>query len=143
MPPPRVPYGVPTLKVNRSQFEEPEHLYQKLVDWSNDLQGFLQRQASNFNQIAAAFSLLDPSVEAVNGYFTLPNGVIIQWTLGSANNPGVLNALPLAFPTNIFVAVPGPGSAVAVAVTLTDLGHVTLTTPAAGAVPCYILAVGN
>lgn len=136
-------YQVPTLKITREAMGDQERLYQALVDYSNDLQGFLQRLTSIFNQNFR----LNPSTLAGAGYITLPNGVMIQWMQGSANDPGVSNQLPTPFPNNIWAGWACIDGAAAptqeLAASLTDKQHITVITSAAGAVNCFILAIGN
>lgn len=134
------------------------------MDYSNDVQSFLQQLASSSNQnfrgnasgintLQIGATTLQTEIAALqtpasilsgNGYVTFPNGVVIQWMSGSANNPGVSNVLPLQFPSHIWAAfATASASAVALETTLTDTHHVTVTTPAAGAQNCFILAIGN
>ena len=75
---------------------------------------------------------------------TLPNGIVIQWMVGTGNNPGVANNLPAAFPNNIYTAfAQASGAAVALEATLTSKSTVTVTTAAAGVQNCFIFAIGN
>lgn len=131
---------IPTLKITRQKVSDQEEMFQALVDYSNDIQGFLQQVVSAINQNFR----LNPSSTATNGYLTLPNGIILQWMTGSGNNPGVSNALPSVFPNAGLAAFAcGDGSATALSSAITDAGHVTVTTPAAGVVNCFILAIGH
>lgn len=151
-------YQIPTLKVTQTILRDPQELYQALVDYSNDIQAFLQKFVSYFNQNNATY---DAEINAIDttlaglawgaislgasGYVTLPSGLIIQLMgAASANNPGVSNLLPKAFPNNIWGAVANSQSSpVGIEAALTDKSHVTLTTPAAGVMTCSMFAWGN
>lgn len=121
------------------------------MDFSNDIQSFLQRLVSasnrNFRQDdkdISALQSLKPALIGQEGMLTLPNGIVLQWMAGTGNNPGVVNNLPTAFPNNIYAAfAQASGAAVALEAALTSKGSVTVTTAAAGVQNCFILAIGN
>lgn len=147
----KISYQIPTLKLTSSTTKDPRQLYQALVDYSNDVQSYLQKLASSSNQNfvqddkdISALQTLKPAVVAQDGMLTLPNGIIIQWMVGTGNNPGVSNLLPAKFPNAIFAAfAQASGAAVALEAALTDTSHVTVTTAAAGVQNCFIFAIGH
>jgi hypothetical protein len=51
-----------------------------------------------------------PVVTGASGYFTLPNGVIVQWVTGTQDSSsGVVNQTgnwPIPFPSSCFIAIP-------------------------------------
>lgn len=121
------------------------------MDFSNDVQSFLQRLVSASNQNfrqddkdISALQSLKPALIGQEGMLTLPNGIVLQWMAGTGNNPGVVNDLPAAFPNNIYAAfAQASGAAVALEAALTSKDTVTVTTAAAGVQNCFIFAIGN
>ncbi|WDD94656.1 hypothetical protein Bsp3421_004790 [Burkholderia sp. FERM BP-3421] len=55
-------------------------------------------QAVNLGQFSSS--------QAANGYFKLPNGVIIQWCIGTTSGGGATLTYPIAFPNGVLAAVP-------------------------------------
>lgn len=116
---------------------------------------FLQKE----NQLAAAadiqMSRVDTGASGVDsGYSFLPGGVIIQWRIAAATNPGTLTNFPIVFPTRCFGVNLG-----IVGATINSLHSVWcktnypssvladrtqfLCTSDSGALGCFMIAIGN
>jgi hypothetical protein len=91
-----------TQSLHSVQFGQAQSLFAALAGLST--QNFsvaaatLTAHAVNLGQFA--------SVQAANGYFKLPNGVIIQWCSGTTSGGGATLTYPIAFPNGVLAAVP-------------------------------------